>query len=579
MSKDGKSLRVKGSVRRSQLITTYGVGSMVALKEESYMVMGIDRWVVGEPDCRDPRLERLLDVKGFVLPPASENGTDIPIGRFPQWHYCPTCHSLDFYHRLSTATDSECGKCEDRLIPSRFVVACEKGHIDDFPYGQWIHEGRSPATLPGRHELKIEARGESASLSDIVISCSCGASRSMEGAFRRESMKGISRCSGARPWLGDREHCDLVPKVLQRGASNVWFPVVRSSLSIPPWSEAAFRLLNRHWSLLRYCLEETVRQYVVSEGLVGVGSGYSVDDLVEAWRQRKTREDDGDSASRPLRREEYEALTRGRGEDSNAQDFVCVAADVDVAKTGGHFDRVMEVRRLREVRALKGFTRIGPATGAADANVAPLAAQSIDWLPAIEIRGEGVFLRLDAGRLSAWEQQSGVLDRALAVDARYRVSFMAAQREPDRSITPRLLLVHTLAHVLIDQWALECGYPGASLRERLYVDDEMCGLLIYTATGDSAGSLGGVIAQAAADRFGRSVQEAVDRFAWCTNDPLCVESEASGVDSLNLAACHACVLLPEVSCEEGNMLLDRAMLVGTPEFPEVGYFSDLVSRL
>jgi hypothetical protein len=139
-----------------------------------------------------------------------------------------------------------------------------------------------------------------------------------------------------------------------------------------------------------------------------------------------------------------------------------------------------------------------------------------------------------------------------------------------------LVLIHTFAHVLIDQMSLDAGYPAASLRERLYVDDDMRGLLIYTATSDSAGSLGGIVAQGAPDRLASLVREAVNRAAWCSADPVCIEATATGADGLNMAACHACTLLPEVSCEERNMLLDRALLVGTPRATQLGYFVDLL---
>jgi hypothetical protein len=142
---------------------------------------------------------------------------------------------------------------------------------------------------------------------------------------------------------------------------------------------------------------------------------------------------------------------------------------------------------------------------------------------------------------------------------------------PDRSVTPRLVLIHTLAHAMIDQWALDSGYPASALRERLYANENMAGFLIYTATSDSAGSLGGVIAEAEPARLSASVRELYARATWCSADPLCIESGPNGVDGLNLAACHSCMLLPEVSCEEMNTLLDRALLVGTPEAPEIGF--------
>ena len=138
-----------------------------------------------------------------------------------------------------------------------------------------------------------------------------------------------------------------------------------------------------------------------------------------------------------------------------------------------------------------------------------------------------------------------------------------------------MLLVHSLSHSLINQWSLECGYPAAALRERLYVSDAMAGILIYTATTDSAGSLGGVISLAETNRLAATFVGAVQTAGWCSSDPLCIEAVAAGVDSLNLAACHACLLLPEVSCEHSNVFLDRVMLVGTADSPELGLYSNL----
>ena len=199
------------------------------------------------------------------------------------------------------------------------------------------------------------------------------------------------------------------------------------------------------------------------------------------------------------------------------------------------------------------------------------------WLPAIEVRGEGVFLELSDKRLRAWESDPEVIRRATRVNGNYLKRTQAMGNVPNRVITPRMLLIHTLAHVLINQWSLDCGYPAASLRERLYVSDRMAGLLIYTATSDSAGSLGGVVAQAGPGRLDEALREGLSRASWCSADPLCIESDATGVDALNLAACHACTLLPEVSCEEMNLFLDRGLLVGIPTNQQLGFFSDLIA--
>jgi hypothetical protein len=567
---------IKGSVRRSQLITTYGIGSVVALGDESFMVAGLDHWPPRTPDIHEPRLERVLRVRGFVSPPASDR-RDIPVVRFPRMYYCPVCRRLDSYGFFTGSPNNKCSTCGVDLVPSRFVTACRRGHVDDFPYHAWAHEGK-PADPGKEHRLSIEAGGASASLSDILITCSCKEKATMQGSFGRIALKGITRCRGYRPWLGDYESCDEVPRALQRGASNVWFPVVRSALSIPPWSEGAFKVLNRHWTFMRAMPDDALAATIRGSGIAD-GTPYSVDDLVTAARERRRREQDGSGVEDPneeLRREEYSALIHGMPEKSGLQEFVCIPVTSVASRVAEWIDHVAQVKRLHEVRALQSFTRL-QASSPADPpeHRAPLGSRDEpDWLPGIVVLGEGIFLRLDTARLARWETREDVRARAARINRNYRDSFIGGNA--DREITPRLLLIHTLAHALIDQFALEAGYPAASLRERLYVSDEMAGLLIYTATTDAAGSLGGVVALARRERLAGSFLEALGRASWCSADPLCSETEASGLDSLNLAACHACVLLPETSCEESNVLLDRGLLTGTPSQPDLGYFSSLV---
>ena len=567
------------SVRRNQLITTYGVGALVTAGDESVMIAGLDRWKRGEADLHEPRLERQLGVNGFRRPPASENGDDIPVVRFPSWVFCPSqpevCDvGLSEHRRISNSRDNRCPQCNQDLVPSRFLTACPRGHVDDFPYFNWVHVGSGGAIRTPSHRLRIESSGASAALRDVRIVCSCGESATMDGAFGGHALRGISNCRGRRPWLPNApdEACGEVPRVLQRGGSNVWFPVVRSALLIPPWSEGALRLLNRYWTLLRHVPADSVRETL--EGLkLHEGSVYSLDDLVRAVDERKLRESGEPGTVPALRNEEFEALSRRQPETSPNDEFVCEPAAKITDFSRRWFASVMLVRRLLEVRALESFTRILPPQppGLAERR-APLAAEAQGWLPAIDVRGEGIFLRLDENVLREWEDRPEVAKRASRIDRRYRDRFTERGAEPDRQITPRLVLTHTLAHVLIGEWALDSGYPAASLRERLYVSDDHAGMLLYTATSDSAGSLGGVLAQAAPDRLESSLRDALDRAGWCSSDPICIEAESHGVDSLNLAACHACVLLPEVSCEEMNVLLDRALLIGTPDDPSVGFF-------
>ncbi|WP_371825835.1 DrmB family protein [Nonomuraea turcica] len=571
-----------GGVRRAQLITTYGVGSLIAVGSESFMVAGLDRWSeLGPYDqtIHERRLEKELGVQCFRLPPASDSDKygDVPVIRFPEAQSCPGCNRLAKARFFgATRSPAKCKECDRELVPSRFVVCCAAGHIDDFPYFRWLHKGATTASGESRdHDLKLRATGRSASLGDIEISCSCGVRPvTMEGALRKGALKGTTSCTGRRPWLGDasEEDCEEPPRAMQRGASGVWFSDVRSALSIPPWSEGVQKLVERNWKSLRRApdLRERLEELDLTNHRL-----YSVEEIIQAVERRRQDEAGLSDGSEPaLKLEEYRALTRTTEEKPGKQDFVCVPWLDDKVATEHGINQVMRVKRLREVRVLKGFSRLAaPSADNPNRRAALYTAENRpDWLPAIEVIGEGVFLRLDTTRLIAWESRAEVRARVAPIDAAYRERFARFGLTPDKEITPRLVMIHTLAHSIINEWSLDSGYPTASLRERLYVSNEMSGLLIYTATSDSAGSLGGIVAQVESGNLATSIRTAIERISWCSADPLCAESDASGTDNLNRAACHSCVLLPETSCEEFNTLLDRALLTGTLDQPDLGFF-------
>ena len=180
--------------------------------------------------------------------------------------------------------------------------------------------------------------------------------------------------------------------------------------------------------------------------------------------------------------------------------------------------------------------------------------------------------------MSAWER-SRLRDVAGGGDQRVvRAARQAAwERNNATTITPRELLLHSFAHVAADRAQPRCrairSRPFASGSTRATGRPE---ILIYTASSDSAGSLGGLSAQSQPDRIWAVVQSAIRRARWCSSDPVCIESSGSGADALNLAACHACVLLPETSCERMNRVLDRATLVGRPGAPDEGFFDRFI---
>jgi hypothetical protein len=560
---------VIGSVRRSQLITTYGVGAIVAVDDESVMVAGLDQWPPESDgdELAEPRLH--IEGKRLRLPPGGDGDfgrreNHIPVVRFPRWYYCanPACRRLDSFGRLSVERRNECGHCAaGTLIPSRFIAVCRKGHVEDFPYLAWVHRGQD--TGSERHDLRLRVEGETGSLAGIVAQCrTCDTERSLEGAFDREALVGIRSCGGRSPWLDHDETCGKLLRTTQRGASNVWFPTVRSVLSIPPWSDGLQQFVTRHWATLRIEIDANAYRKVVDQLVSPRHVPFSAEEVLAAVGDRKGEEEAGRSEDQ-IRLEEFRALCQGRAGDSRSN--FDASTEPPPPEAEGFVDLVTTVSRLREVRAMTGFTRLQPK--GEDGEVCPIALDA-DWLPAIAVHGEGIFLRLKDDALRRWQADFHVERRVRLLQGRWRQSYLFDGNLPGASF----LLAHTFAHCLIDQWSLQGGYPAASLRERVYALEEGVGVLVYTAAADSAGSLGGLIAQAAADRLGPSLVEAIRRYRWCSSDPVCSETASQGAEGLNLAACHACALVPETSCEHRNALLDRALLVGLPDAREFGFF-------
>lgn len=559
------------SVRRSQLLSTYGVGGLLPDENASYMVASLDQWDSDRlTEVPEPRLSRALKVSQLLLPSASKHAGRVPIIRFPFMLNCPNCHRLGEYHQLKAKwNESICKLCKANapLSPSRLVITCENGHLDDFPYHYWVHETEYYAREPAEHELKLTSLGRTSSLADMVVSCSCGRRRSLADAFTPQAFTTF-KCQGRRIWLGvgaayTEKGCDKKPRTVQRGASNVWFPMVSSVISIPPYSESLAKAVAKDADFL------SAPEVLTSSGKFAVTSflkkhgGKFTEQQVLAEIKRQFHEESPEQDLEILRRQEFEALVDGR-EDGPGRDFVCLPEQVD-DRIAHLVTQVRRVTRLREVRALRGFTRlVAPSGDNPDVKMCELSPQDerANWLPAIENIGEGIFIALDRERLRDWAEGSFVQQRKALMDK--NAGKAAAQRKQTASPVDIVkVAVHTLAHVLIDELALDAGYPASSIRERLYVDDEMAGILVFTASSDSAGSLGGLAAQAAPEVLGNVFVEGLRRLSWCSADPVCIESSGAGADGRNLAACHCCVYLPETSCEHFNGLLDRGLLFGT----------------
>lgn len=554
--------------RRAQLISTFGVGSLFPAENHSFMVTSIDQWNEKwlQP-VSEPRLARSLGVSSLALPPSGEKRS-IPVIRFPNLLVCPVCHRLgDLKDLKSSFQDPVCGLCSrpSPLTPSRFVVSCQNGHIDDFPYSYWVHGYTTKDH--NEHHLTLVSEGRTSSLADMVVTCDCGKRRSMADAFNPQMLREM-RCSGSRPWLGRgyyEKNCDQQPKTVQRGASNVWFPAVRSAISIPPYSEFVSRLVTQRTELLSkpQCLDPA--NLFILESIVSEFSGkFSLEELRAEITRQFHGGAEGMLTEEELREQEFIALIAGRAEEPDT-DFV--AEKRPVPKEHSHWiSDVRKVTRLREVRALHGFSRLFPIEQSKDALLSPLFPDDNpqSWLPAIETLGEGLFIAVDRSLIDQWAATDFAQSRLEILRANAEKAALQRNTEPHRVDLPTIVL-HTLSHMLIDQLALDAGYPASSIRERLYVGSDQAGILLYTATADSAGSLGGIAALAETKCLAPALSEVLERLSWCSADPVCIESKASGTDGLNLSACHCCVLLPETSCERFNVDLDRGCIFGLPD--------------
>jgi len=601
-----------GNLRRSAAASLFGPGAVVDFRAGdapiSAVAAGLEEWdrnfppagMRNEQTVLEARLQKKLGVRGFRLPPVSADDFARPDGkalvgvRFPNWLQCPQCSRLAESRHWAEEpgrAGAYCPQCTRRMpgqrkvhvVPVRFVMACEGGHLDEFPWHSWVRHAEG---CPKTGFLSLVS--EKAGLAGLFLSCpKCNARRSMDRVFSEETWEAFPDCRGRRPWLaGADEVCQHKMRAMQRGASNLYFPVAVSALSIPPWSDQLQEALGVQWDQFVNVEPEDratlVRILVRSNELTPVLDelGLTPDAFLDQLNRRLDAHEKIDTDD--LRGEEHRQFTSGIADHGPDREFEMRPQKVP-ASIARWFSHLVRVVRLREVSALTGFTRIHPPGDPQSPNVAPLSARRLDWLPAIEVRGEGIFLELDRALLAEWETRPAIVERIRALDERYRADWHArfGDGEPSFTVTPRRVLVHTFAHAMMRQLTLDCGYSSTALRERLYAGEaymSMAGLLIYTATTDDDGTLGGLQREGTPERMERTVVAAIQAQAWCSSDPLCIEDMLVGASGMSLAACHACVLSPETSCEEFNQFLDRALLVGTPADPSLGFFRGLVDQ-
>lgn len=578
----------------------------------------------------DWRLEARLQVSEFRLPPDYRyqvQGNDnrnvkltVPVLRFPRWCFCMFCKRLE----LSTLTMQQSVYCNDskhvgwkykpRMSQVPFVAVCANGHLDDFPFDKWVHRTHRPSC---NGTLRLKSLGGGGLEGQRVVCDDCHKERTLRGITQARFVDGEEHtnlsdqmsspddpylCTGARPWLAKLEGaCGQPMRGALRAAGNVYFPKVESSIYLPRKEgavSAEMHDLMRHpavsttmrtlHSIFGAELKvEMLRDLLLKNVPTEFFSPISDDELIGGYRDLMGV---GEVEPEPGEESDAELLTGDdewrypefqRIRETPRDDYLTATNPGIHQDLGSHLARVRSVDVLRETRALRGFTRVRDDVLKLSVGKALLRREPLppvqDWLPAYVVKGEGIYFELNPDRLAAWEARAEVQSRAQSITDHYgRVVSQRGLQE--RTLTPRFVLLHTLGHLLINELVFACGYSSASLRERLYVSAapgrEMAGLLIYTAAGDSEGTMGGLVRMARIDNLRSVFASAIADARWCSTDPVCMDAgeKGQGPDSCNLAACHGCALLPETSCEEFNRFLDRGLVIGTFADPTLGYF-------
>ncbi len=633
-----------GSSRPSSLLYTYGPGAIMDLPNFTVMPSCLSDWdrVYARRDGDPPRIHapRLLDAARTVLryrvdelrsfpwqPQLSfrrDEGRDlgVPCRIFPQWLRCTRCDKLapltnfEYSNTHPFRTDEakfehlNCGgrrggrKRRARAGPARYLLACVQGHLDEFPYALWVHHGKPCPEAEGGTGLKM-IEGTAGRGAMATIQCAaCDAKRPMAEAQGEAARDKLPLCRGRHPHLDEfAQECGLETHLMLVGASNLWFPVVQSIIAMPLDSaEKKADLADR----IRVALGDKLARYAHDLGMIRDLLDGRVD-LSEVSQLQL-----GEAVTRALAPPESDEQAQQRFENWDPVDLLVPEwnylqrdpiADHHRDEISGltlskrqhapelpaAITRVLAVEKLRRVNTLLGFTRIDDLDRVNDpaGRLAPIARGNPKWLVATEDAGEGIFIELDEPAVAAWEsatEDSRLWKAHQAAHQRNfenRISSTATNYDAESRMKPaRYWLLHTLAHLLIREFAMTAGYGAASLSERIYAwkpdgtRPPAAGMLILTTASDSDGTLGGLVRLSQPDLLLAAFRNALRKAARCSSDPICSNrTPRAPEDFLHGAACHCCCMASETSCERANRFLDRRFVLSLPgEFAHLGFF-------
>lgn len=600
-------------VRVGQLITGYGIGAITSTVDgENLLVLAMKHWGFTQeerPEIIDDNLRAALGVRRIVSIRENENRPlvrkNITALRMPSWHYCVYCHHMTQVSKraqmLERCSNSECKSKAVRkstLIPVRLLTICKKGHLSDFPFQEVVH---GPGSNTADHQLIYETNSGRSGFSGVKIKCkTCEKSTSLGGvlSFDYLTKKGF-RCNGELPWLidGQNQNCGADPIAVQKASSNIYFPLVMNSIYVPRSSEVYDERVLKFF--------EGASNFEIIKNFSGM-PGWNSDML---WKVALNLQ--GDSINgfqenddeikhqlweyfnhppvKPegrIQMEEYKALVKSPKVLSQ-KDFKVMKHDMEEYDLKNELafkvDSIVLVERLKDTRAFCGFTRVMPkdellGEGEEEElsleNIIRRSYGSTNEVLAHEVRGEGVFIKFAIDPLIEWSSREDVKREFSRLP-----DTVCADMGENLKNPIVFMLLHSLSHSLIYELSQVAGYSSTSIRERIYVDkvdedENMAGILIYTADSDGEGSLGGLVRLGKPGLFEDILDGAIERNGWCSGDPICSEYGHQGPTSRLLAACHNCLILPETSCAHYNEFLNRLFVNSEWAQEDIGYFKN-----
>lgn len=571
-----------GDIRKTQMITTFGVGSIVDFKDDTVIIASTDDWDhnpnnVDEVENRkifNENLSVITEKEYFLMPRTTQStnsfskSKNIPSYIFPEKLHCSKCGNIYDFRELDIKDRHRCPQCRNNLTASRFIVVCAKGHMDDFPYDWWVHNGKPCPSGNKSPRIKMVNVYNRTDIDSLRLECTeCKATRSMVQVFSENALSEF-HCTCKHPHFKDpyarvKYGCHDKMRARLRSASGVYFPITKAALLIPPWSKKVVNCIQKNYGILKAVEEDkiiyAIRQIIHDKNV-------SDEEIRRSWNAVKiSMEQKRKRSELSVYEDEYAILSKD--ENANEDNFSSYTSSIP-ERYRPFFEQIAVVDRLTVTQAFIGFTRITRN----EANSVAISQYPKPWLPAVELTGEGIFIRFNKDKVTQWRDANSSRYRRMKKameDSKYTLD----------TFSETYVMLHTFAHLFIREISNICGYSAASISEKIYSEindnDEvkMCGVLIFVSSSDSDSSLGGLISVADnEDVFENIMDSMLDRASWCSGDPLCISSMKQGYKNLNYAACHDCTLLPETSCERFNCFLDRASIVGLPDNPDLGFF-------